>query len=36
MKEYIEVADSLGIQGIHFFSAQQLKEALSIKLPKNI
>ena len=32
MKEHIEVAVSLGIQGIHFLSAHQLKEALSIKL----
>ena len=32
IKEHIEVAVSLGIQGIHFLSAHQLKEALSIKL----
>ena len=32
IKEHIEVAVSLGIQCIHFLSAQQLKEALYIKL----
>jgi putative hydrolase of the HAD superfamily len=32
MKEHIEVAVSLGIQGIHFLSAHQLKEALYKKL----
>jgi putative hydrolase of the HAD superfamily len=31
-KEHIEAAVSLGIQCIHFISAQQLKETLSIKL----
>jgi putative hydrolase of the HAD superfamily len=36
MKEHIEVAASLGIQCIHFLSAHQLKEVLSIKLSKNI
>ena len=32
MKKHIEVAISLGMQGIHFTSAQQLKEELYIKL----
>jgi len=32
MKKHVEVAASLGIQGIHFISAKQLKEELSSKL----
>jgi FMN phosphatase YigB (HAD superfamily) len=32
MKKHVEVAVSLGMQGIHFISAQQLKEELYIKL----
>lgn len=32
IKGHIEVAVSLGMQGIHFISAQQLKEELSMKL----
>jgi putative hydrolase of the HAD superfamily len=32
MKKHVEVAVSLGMQGIHFISSQQLKEELSIKL----
>ena len=32
MKKHVEVAISLGIQGIHFKSAEQLKEELSLKL----
>jgi HAD superfamily hydrolase (TIGR01509 family) len=32
MKKYVEVAISLGMQGIHFISAQQLKEELYKKL----
>ena len=32
MKEHVEVAISLGMQGIHFVSAEQLKEQLSSKL----
>jgi FMN phosphatase YigB (HAD superfamily) len=32
MKKHVEVAVSLGIQGIHFISAEQLKEELYIKL----
>ena len=32
MKKHVEVAASLGIQGIHFISAEQLKEELSSKL----
>jgi putative hydrolase of the HAD superfamily len=31
-KGHVEVAVSLGMQGIHFISAQQLKEELSMKL----
>ena len=31
-KEYVEVAGSLGIQSIHFISAQQLKEELRTRL----
>ena len=33
-KEHVEAAISLGIQGIHFISAQQLKEELFAKLKK--
>jgi putative hydrolase of the HAD superfamily len=32
MKRHVEVAASLGIQGIHFVSAVQLREELSLKL----
>jgi FMN phosphatase YigB (HAD superfamily) len=32
MKKHVEVAVSLGMQGIHFISADQLKEDLQIKL----
>jgi FMN phosphatase YigB (HAD superfamily) len=32
MKKHVEVAASLGIQGIHFVSAVQLREELSLKL----
>jgi len=32
MKKHVDVAVSLGMQGIHFFSAQQLREELYIKL----
>jgi putative hydrolase of the HAD superfamily len=32
MKKHVEVAVSLGMQGIHFISAQKLKEELYIKL----
>ncbi len=32
MKKHVEVAVSLGMQGIHFISAQQLREELYIKL----
>lgn len=32
MKKHVEVAISLGLQGIHFTSAQQLEEELRIKL----
>ena len=32
MEKHVEVAASLGIQGIHFASAVQLKEELSLKL----
>jgi putative hydrolase of the HAD superfamily len=32
MEKYVEVAISLGMQGIHFISAEQLKEALTLKL----
>jgi len=32
MKKHVEVAVSLGMQGIHFVSAEQLKEQLSSKL----
>ena len=32
MKKHVEVAASLGIQGIHFVSAAQLREELSLKL----
>jgi HAD superfamily hydrolase (TIGR01509 family) len=32
MKKYVEVAISLGMQGIHFISAEQLKEELAAKL----
>ena len=32
MKKHVEVAVSLGMQGIHFISAQQLKEELYIRL----
>jgi HAD superfamily hydrolase (TIGR01509 family) len=32
MKEHVEVAISLGIQGIHFISAEQLKKEFSLKL----
>jgi len=32
MKKHVEVAISLGMQGIHFISAQQLKKELSLKL----
>jgi len=35
MKKHVEVAISLGMQGIHFISAQQLKEELYIKLNSN-
>ena len=35
MKTHVEVAISLGMQGIHFISAQQLKEELYIKLNSN-
>jgi FMN phosphatase YigB (HAD superfamily) len=32
MEKYVEVAISLGMQGIHFISAEQLKEELAAKL----
>jgi FMN phosphatase YigB (HAD superfamily) len=32
MKEHVEVAISLGMQGIHFISAEQLKKEFSLKL----
>ncbi len=32
MEKHVEVAVSLGMQGIHFISAKQLKEELSLKL----
>jgi 2-haloacid dehalogenase len=32
MEKHVEVAISLGMQGIHFISAKQLKEELYIKL----
>jgi len=32
IKKHVEVAISLGMQGIHFISAQQLKKELSLKL----
>jgi putative hydrolase of the HAD superfamily len=32
MKKHVEVATSLGMQGVHFISAQQLREELSSKL----
>jgi FMN phosphatase YigB (HAD superfamily) len=32
MKKHVEVAVSLGMQGIHFISANQLREELYIKL----
>jgi putative hydrolase of the HAD superfamily len=35
MKKHVEVAISLGIQGIHFISAEQLREALYVKLNSN-
>jgi FMN phosphatase YigB (HAD superfamily) len=35
MKTHVEVAISLGMQGIHFISAQQLKEELYMKLNSN-
>jgi putative hydrolase of the HAD superfamily len=35
MKKNVEIAVSLGMQGIHFISAGQLKEALYVKLNSN-
>jgi len=35
MKKHVEVAVSLGMQGIHFISAEQLREELYIKLKSN-
>ena len=35
MKKHIEVAIALGMQGIHFVSAEQLREELFIKLNKD-
>ena len=32
MKKHVEVAVSLGMQGVHFISAEQLREELSFKL----
>ncbi|MDI7259786.1 MAG: hypothetical protein QME90_07685 [Thermodesulfobacteriota bacterium] len=32
MKQHVEVAASLGMEGIHFISASQLKEELDAKL----
>jgi len=32
VKTHVEVAISLGMQGIHFISAEQLKKELSLKL----
>jgi HAD superfamily hydrolase (TIGR01509 family) len=32
MKKHVEAAMSLGMQGIHFISADQLKEELHMKL----
>jgi len=34
IKKHVEVAISLGMQGIHFISAEQLKEELAVKLNK--
>jgi putative hydrolase of the HAD superfamily len=36
MKKYVEVAISLGMQGIHFISAQQLKEELYKKIKEYV
>ena len=33
LKNHVEVAISLGMQGVHFISADQLKKELSLKLP---
>jgi HAD superfamily hydrolase (TIGR01509 family) len=32
MKKHVQVAASLGMQGVHFISAEQLREELSFKL----
>jgi FMN phosphatase YigB (HAD superfamily) len=32
MKKYVEVAVSLGMQGVHFISPEQLREELLFKL----
>jgi HAD superfamily hydrolase (TIGR01509 family) len=32
MERHVEVAASLGMQGIHFLSAERLREELSVKL----
>jgi len=34
MERHVEVAASLGMQGIHFLSAERLREELSVKLEK--
>jgi len=36
MKRYVEVAISLGMQGIHFISAEQLKKELAVKLSEPV
>ena len=36
IKRHVEVAVSLGMQGIHFISAQQLKAELNIKLSSGL
>jgi putative hydrolase of the HAD superfamily len=33
LKKHVEVAISLGMQGIHFISAEQLKKELMLHLP---
>jgi FMN phosphatase YigB (HAD superfamily) len=32
MKKHVDVTVSLGMQGLHFISAEQLREELSLKL----
>ena len=35
MKEHVEVAIALGMQGIHFVSVEQLREEICVKLSSN-